>query len=744
MLVSAAPLYAAWPNAPGNLQVGGFSGGRIRVAWTDNAHDETSFHLERSLGSRNAYTLIATLAANTTTYTDAAVALDTTYWYRVRACNGSGCSAYSRESYSVAFAAESAPNLDERYLLFLINETRASPAAYGYPEQAPRPPVAYNALLNFAAHAHSQAILNSDFQIGHCYPDPRASQPDVEFRCPSERARDVGYNGGVSENLIAGGDGWQAAEDAHRAFLSSGGHRDNILDPNAREAGVGHAYDPNKGSDWHGQYTYNFCGWNPVTLPALPSGIVVPYWGRRTTSFSFLVNFYNASGGGPTQASVVIDGMARPMSLRRGAPANGSYAYTTTLPPGSHSYFFEFRYGSGQIARLPASGAYSGPDVETGKAVLDVPAEYPSLAAALAHARGDVIVRLATGTFHAPTSLHVPTEGIWIEGAGVDRTIVRGSGAGHVLEVHVDALIRDLTITNSGTGYFEAGIWNTSGRVELRNVRLAYNNVGVFTWCFEPNCGAVVTITGSILDHNVRAAVDANEPGVHRLINSTIVANGAGVILNNTASQLENSLVVHNTGAGVAGRFAPTIRYNDVWGNGRNYQDVGAGQGDMSMDPRFENEAASDYRLRAGSPCVDAGNPHSASNDRNGTRNDVGAYGGPYGLWFIESRATSPGRAPGAFVVSWQGNAADGIQSYDIQYQIRTTGAWRDWLMQTTSVSAQFGPASPVSLAPGGVYCFRARARDRAGHVEPYPSQADACTMLPPGHQTFLPIILTP
>jgi len=623
-------VYADPPMAPSGLQVGGFPGGQIRIAWTDNAANETSFQLERSIHDRTQYTLLATLPANTTVYTDTTVVLDTTYWYRVRACNADGCSAYSKESYNVSFAAEAVPNMDERYLLFLVNEARAGPAAYGYPEYAPLPPVMYNALMQYAAHSHSQAILNSDFNIGHCYPDPPESQPDVEFRCPSERARDVGYNGGLSENLIAGDDGWQAAEGAHQAFMDSEGHRNNILDPGAKEAGLGHAYDPDKGSVWHGQYTYTFCGWNPVTLPALPSGLVVPYWGRRTTLFSFLVNFYNAGGSGPAQAHVVIDGTAHAISLRHGTPANGSYVYTTTLSPGSHTYYFDFRYNGGQTARLPASGAYDGPDVEVGAAVLEVPEEYLTLAAALARARGDVIVRLAAGTFNEATPISVPTPGIWIEGAGMDQTIVRGDGSGHVLEVNVDALIRDLTITNGGTGYFESAIWNTSGHVEVRNCRLTGNNVGLFTWCFEPTCGAVVTVTNSILDHNVRAAVDANEYAVHLLINNTVVANGTGVILNNSSSRLENSIVVHNTGAGVAGSRAPLLRYNDVWGNGSDYSGLTPGVGSISAGPLFLDEAGGNYRLGSGSPARDAGNPDPGYNDPDGTRNDMGAYGGPW------------------------------------------------------------------------------------------------------------------
>jgi len=158
------------PAAPGNLQVGGFPGGQIRLSWQDNASDETGYRIERSTHTTATYAVLTTLPANTTVYTDTTVTLDTTYWYRVQAYNDDGGSDYSNESYNVSFAAGSVPNDDERYLLVLINEARADPAAYGYPSIAPVAPVAYNSLLNYAAHSHSQAILNSDFAFGHCDP----------------------------------------------------------------------------------------------------------------------------------------------------------------------------------------------------------------------------------------------------------------------------------------------------------------------------------------------------------------------------------------------------------------------------------------------------------------------------------------------------------------------------------------------------------------------------------------------
>lgn len=53
------------------------------------------------------------------------------------------------------------------------------------------------------------------------------------------------------------------------------------------------------------------------------------------------------------------------------------------------------------------------------------------------------------------------------------------------------------------------------------------------------------------------------------------------------------------------------------------------GSGNIDSIPEFENN----FHLSTISPCVDAGNPLPIYNDFDGTRNDMGAYGGPDGNW---------------------------------------------------------------------------------------------------------------
>jgi hypothetical protein len=50
-----------------------------------------------------------------------------------------------------------------------------------------------------------------------------------------------------------------------------------------------------------------------------------------------------------------------------------------------------------------------------------------------------------------------------------------------------------------------------------------------------------------------------------------------------------------------------------------------------TMNPKFDSET--DFRLSQSSPCINSGNSDASYNDNDGSRNDQGAYGGPFGNW---------------------------------------------------------------------------------------------------------------
>ncbi|MEW6219312.1 MAG: DUF2341 domain-containing protein [Thermodesulfobacteriota bacterium] len=91
------------PSAPSGLAATASGACAIDLAWTDNANgatgNETGFAIERKAGAGGSWLAVATVAPNTTTYSDSTgLAIDTTCFYRVRATNSGGHSGFSNEA----------------------------------------------------------------------------------------------------------------------------------------------------------------------------------------------------------------------------------------------------------------------------------------------------------------------------------------------------------------------------------------------------------------------------------------------------------------------------------------------------------------------------------------------------------------------------------------------------------------------------------------------------------------------
>lgn len=72
------------------------------MGWVDNAANEDGFSIERSTDN-STFALLATVAASATGGVDTALASATTYYYRLRAFNVAGNSAYSNTASATTF-----------------------------------------------------------------------------------------------------------------------------------------------------------------------------------------------------------------------------------------------------------------------------------------------------------------------------------------------------------------------------------------------------------------------------------------------------------------------------------------------------------------------------------------------------------------------------------------------------------------------------------------------------------------
>jgi len=83
------------PQAPASLTAQATSNTKVQLTWQDNATTETGFTIERSQGDANNFVEVTTVGVNVTAYTDQNLTEITDYFYRVKAINAGGGSAYT-------------------------------------------------------------------------------------------------------------------------------------------------------------------------------------------------------------------------------------------------------------------------------------------------------------------------------------------------------------------------------------------------------------------------------------------------------------------------------------------------------------------------------------------------------------------------------------------------------------------------------------------------------------------------
>jgi uncharacterized protein YkwD len=132
----------------------------------------------------------------------------------------------------------------EERMLELVNAQRALGARCGGRAFGAAPALVMNAELRTAARLHSKDMADRDY----------FDHTSLDGSSPWDRIARASYTGfAMGENIAAGND---TAEDTFDQWLTSSGHCANMMAPDAREIGIGYAF--NTGASYAHYWTQTF------------------------------------------------------------------------------------------------------------------------------------------------------------------------------------------------------------------------------------------------------------------------------------------------------------------------------------------------------------------------------------------------------------------------------------------------------------------------------------------------------
>lgn len=152
-------------------------------------------------------------------------------------------------------------------------------------------------------------------------------------------------------------------------------------------------------------------------------------------------------------------------------------------------------------------------------------------------------------------------------------------------------------------------------------------------------------IENNVIMYNAVDAIRLEYLSSAVIVNNTIALNGYFGMncVSNSSPDVRNNIFYRNGdvlrgGIGVlAVKFSrPVIEYNSFWDHYKSAvsisKDTTALDNNLNymVDPMFVDLEGLDMRLKPGSPCRETGDP--SLNNPDGTRSDLGAYGGPWAI----------------------------------------------------------------------------------------------------------------
>ncbi len=146
-------------------------------------------------------------------------------------------------------------------------------------------------------------------------------------------------------------------------------------------------------------------------------------------------------------------------------------------------------------------------------------------------------------------------------------------------------------------------------------------------WGAGIEAGSFFTFTRCAFMNLKGQAVNFNASSGGEVVNCVVrgfeTSNGL-IFANSDGGNVLRNTVITNCVLGITGGGAVSNDYNNFYDNGTDYDGFTAGPNSISADPLFVAPGAADFRLSAGSPCIDAGDPSDPVPALGGSVVDIG------------------------------------------------------------------------------------------------------------------------
>lgn len=185
-------------------------------------------------------------------------------------------------------------------------------------------------------------------------------------------------------------------------------------------------------------------------------------------------------------------------------------------------------------------------------------------------------------------------------------------------------------------------LWAVTGASTLTLTRSVFQSNEAGSALFTAIDASVVRIRNVLWWDNrysgVIVSLDGWHGGDHAVTNNVFYGNTDpdvssahdNYLLGAQLADFRNNIVASNP----TSRDEPVQADYSLFDENGEIDFVVSGDANLFADPHFTDPEAGDFSLRAGySPALNAGDPSSAYDDADGSRNDMGIFGGPNGSW---------------------------------------------------------------------------------------------------------------